>query len=84
MKIHPKTASSLGVADGDLVKVESANGSIKIKAEFSEDIHPKTVSVQHGWSDANVNNLTEDGLRDPVSGYPGYILAMCRVSKAGK
>jgi anaerobic selenocysteine-containing dehydrogenase len=84
MKIHPKTASNLGVADGDLVKVESVNGSIKIKTKVSEDIHPKTVYVQHGWSDANVNYLTEDGLRDPVSGYPGYILAMCRVSKATK
>jgi anaerobic selenocysteine-containing dehydrogenase len=81
MKIHPKTANNLGVADGDLVKVESVNGSIEIKAKVSEDIHPKTVYVQHGWSDANVNYLTEDALRDPVSGYPGYILAMCRVSK---
>ncbi len=80
MEINSQTADSLGIADGDSVKVESTRGSIKIKAKLTEDIHPKVVSIQHGWSQANVNYLTDDEARDPVSAYPGFKSVMCRVT----
>lgn len=79
IEINPQTAGSLGIADGNLVKVESLRGSIRIKAKLTKDIHPKVVSIQHGWSEANINYLTDDEGRDPVSGYPGFRSVMCRV-----
>ena len=82
IEIHPLTASDLGIADGDLVEVESLRGSIRLKAKLTEDIQPKVVSVQHGWSEANANILTSDEARDPVSAYPGFRSVMCRVLKA--
>jgi len=82
IEINPQTASSLGVADGDLVMVESIRGNIKVKARLTEDIHPKIVAMQHGWSEATANYLTDDETRDPVSGYPGFRSVMCRVVKA--
>jgi anaerobic selenocysteine-containing dehydrogenase len=84
LEINPQTAGSLGIANGDLVTVESLRGSIKVKARLTEDIHPRVVAMQHGWSEANANCLTDDEARDPVSGYPGFRSVLCRVSKAGK
>jgi anaerobic selenocysteine-containing dehydrogenase len=82
LEIHPQTASSIGVADGDLVTVESTRGSFKLKAKVTEDIDPRVVSAQHGWSEAVVNYLTDDQARDPVSGYPGFRSVMCRIVKS--
>jgi anaerobic selenocysteine-containing dehydrogenase len=81
IEVNPETASRLGIADGDLVKVESTRGSIKLKAKFTQDIHPKVVAIQHGWSEANANYLTDDEGRDPVSGYPGFRSVLCRLVK---
>jgi len=81
IEIHPRTAGSLGIAEGNLVKVESLRGSIQLKAKVTEDIHPKVVSIQHGWSEANANLLTDDEARDPVSGFPSFRSLVCRITK---
>jgi len=83
IEINPQTASNLGIADGDLIMVESIRGSTKLKARLTEDVHPKIVMMQHGWAEANANCLTDDQARDPLSGYPGFRSVMCRVTKAG-
>ena len=82
IEIHPQTAGNLGIADGDLVEVESLRGSIKLRARLTEDISPQVVSVQHGWSEANANILTDDEARDPISGYPSFRSVLVRVTKA--
>jgi len=84
IEVNPETASSLGIAGGNLVKVESPRGSIKLKAKLNKDIHPKIVVMQHGWNEANANALTDDMARDPVSGYPGFRSVLCKVTKAGQ
>lgn len=81
VEINPQTASRLGIANGDLVKVESQRGSIQLKAKLTEDIHPQVVSLQHGWSEANTNFLTDDKYRDPISAYPSFRSLMCNVQK---
>jgi anaerobic selenocysteine-containing dehydrogenase len=84
VEINLKTAKDLGIADGDLVTVESLRGSIRLNAKVTEDIHPMVVSIQHGWSEANANILTDDEARDPVSAYPGFRSVLCRVAKVEK
>jgi anaerobic selenocysteine-containing dehydrogenase len=84
VEINRQTAASLGVANGDWVKVESLRGSIELKAKVTDDIHPKVVSIQHGWSEANANLLTDDEARDPVSGYPSFRSLLCRVTKVAR
>jgi anaerobic selenocysteine-containing dehydrogenase len=81
IEINPQTAAIFGIVDGDRVKVESLRGSIQLKARLTNDIHPNVVSIQHGWSKANINYLTDDENRDPVSGYTGFRSVMCRVMK---
>ena len=82
-EINIQTATALGISDGDTVVVESPRGSIELKANVSEDIHPRVVSIQHGWTEANANILT-DGGRDPVSGFPSLRATLCRVAKKQK
>jgi anaerobic selenocysteine-containing dehydrogenase len=82
VEMNPATAEGLNIKDGDRVKVESVRGEIRLKAKITEDILPGLVSIPHGWSgESNANRLTDDMERDPVSGYPPYRSALCRVSR---
>lgn len=84
VEIHPQAAQSIGVRDGEMVRVESLLASIRVKARLTEVVHPDIVSVTHGWSNetgANVNCLTDDKAVDPVSGFPEFRSLLCRVVK---
>lgn len=81
LEINARTAKALGIRNGDRVRVESAQGSLELKARLTADIHPKVVAMQHGWSESNANLLTDDELRDPLSGYPAYRAVPCQVRK---
>jgi anaerobic selenocysteine-containing dehydrogenase len=84
LEINTITAKRLAINDGDLVTVESPRGSIQLKAKVTEDIHPKVVSIPHGWAEANANILTDDEGRDPISAYPGFRSVLCRALKSGE
>jgi anaerobic selenocysteine-containing dehydrogenase len=47
--IHPDTAGSLGIAEGDWVFIETRRGIIKQRARVTKGIHPKVVNVQSHW-----------------------------------
>lgn len=82
-EIHPSTAREYGVGEGDIVIVETRRGQIKIKANTTEDVMPKVVSILHGWGgEQNANVLTELEHRDPVTGYPELKALACRIMKA--
>ena len=49
MDIHPDTAGSLGIAEGDWVYIETRRGVIKQRARVTKGIHPKVVNVQSHW-----------------------------------
>lgn len=79
--IHQRAATHIGVSDGEEVIVESPRGSIRVKAKVTDRIHPGVVSISHGWSQANVNLLTNDEGLDPISGFPSYNGLLCKVRK---
>jgi anaerobic selenocysteine-containing dehydrogenase len=84
LDIHPQTAHTLGVNDGDVVRVESLRGSIRVKANLTDMLHPQVVCMTHGWSNetgANVNCLTDDTAVDPISSFPEFRSLLCRVVK---
>ena len=49
MQIHPETAASLGIKEGDWVWIETPRGRVRQKAEFLEGIDPGVVHAEHGW-----------------------------------
>jgi anaerobic selenocysteine-containing dehydrogenase len=83
VEINPADASKLGITDGEMVVVESARGSIKLKAKVTSDVPPTVISLQHGWKEANANLLTDNQPCDPISGYPAFKTTPCRVRKEG-
>jgi anaerobic selenocysteine-containing dehydrogenase len=85
VEIHPDTARPLQIEDGEWVIVENDRGKIRRKARVTPIVHPRVVSVPHGWWlpetdgtepnlygiwDLNCNQLVPIGPGD-ASGYGG-------------
>jgi anaerobic selenocysteine-containing dehydrogenase len=84
--IHPRDASTKGIGDGDLLQIETPRGHVRMKARISEDVHPGSVQIAWGWGEvdpaANLNDLTDDHRRNPVTGTPSGRSFMCRITRA--
>ncbi len=83
-EINTETAAKLGISDGDMVIIETTHGSVRIKAQVTDDIHPQVVSVSHGWwRMANGNLLTsaDFDMCDSLTGVPAMRALACRVVK---
>jgi thiosulfate reductase/polysulfide reductase chain A len=90
--IHPDTAASLGVADGEEVWVESPYGRVKARVKLSRRIHPEVVGLQHGFGHTALGQKargrgTSDALlrptkADALSGQGLHKENCVRVSKA--
>ena len=61
LEINPETAASLNIQDQEWLRLETAMGSIRLKAKLNSSLHPKVVATQYGWWQA-CNEL----------GLPGY------------
>lgn len=95
MLINPKLADGLGIKDGDWAWVETKNGRTRFKADVTERIHPKMVSVTHSWwypelgpptygvFESNVNILVDPFAgADPGTGTTELRGLLCKVYKA--
>ena len=82
-EIHPDTAGSLSVQDGEEVILENKMGAISIKVRVTEDILPGVVNVPHGWDECNINLITDDVSVDLITGYPLLKSLLCRIRKKG-
>jgi anaerobic selenocysteine-containing dehydrogenase len=81
--IHPTAAARLGIADGERVALVSPRGRIELAARVTDTVHPETVVVPSGWTEANVNLLTDTERLDPISGFPALRSMVCRVERLG-
>ncbi|TML88478.1 MAG: dehydrogenase [Actinobacteria bacterium] len=86
--LHADDAEVRGIAEGDLVEVVSPRGRVRFRAHLSEDIVRGAVEANMGgggplgsksWRDANVNDLTDEGNFDPISGFPVFKALLCDV-----
>ncbi|WP_030867109.1 molybdopterin oxidoreductase family protein [Streptomyces sp. NRRL S-37] len=83
LHLHPEDAARLGVRDGQPVRVKGAGGEVTAPAEVTDVVRPGVVSLPHGWGHdrpgtrtrhaaadpgANVNQLLDGSLLDPLSG----------------
>ncbi|MFC1861612.1 molybdopterin-dependent oxidoreductase, partial [Chloroflexota bacterium] len=95
MLINPKLADELGIKDGDWSWVQTRNGKVRFKADVTERIHPRMVSVTHSWwypelgpptfgvFESNVNVLVDPFLcADPGTGTTELRGLLCKVSRA--
>ncbi|WP_371622636.1 molybdopterin-dependent oxidoreductase [Streptomyces sp. NBC_01116] len=83
LQIHPDDAARLGLVDGAGARIESSGGAIEAPAEITDTVRRGVVSLPHGWGHsrpgtrmavaaahpgANVNQLLDGTLLDPLSG----------------
>jgi thiosulfate reductase/polysulfide reductase chain A len=89
LQIHPETAASMGVADGEWVNLVTPRGSVNIKIALFENVHPKVVHAPHGywygvdegWKKVNINMITNDEPLCPVTASVPIKALLCRVEK---
>ncbi len=81
VEVHKDKAKDMGLKDGDAVLVESPRASIELKVKLTDDIDPRVIYIPHGWSEANVNYLTDSEDLDPVTGFPGDRSLLARIVK---
>ncbi|AZM63147.1 MULTISPECIES: molybdopterin oxidoreductase family protein [unclassified Streptomyces] len=83
LHLHPDDAERLGIRDGQPVRVKGAGGEVTAPAEVTDAVRRGVVSLPHGWGHdrpgtrtrhasadpgANVNQLLDGSLLDPLSG----------------
>ena len=81
--LHPKDADRMNIADGQMIAISTPRGRVRMKARISDVVPPGAVRIAWGWgevdAEANVNNLTDDDRRDPVTCTPSARTFMCRI-----
>ncbi len=80
VEIHPRDAETLGLAQGDWVKVSSRRGTVRVKAEVSEKPSPGMVFMTFHFKEAAANLLTIDAF-DPVAKIPEFKVCAVRLEK---
>jgi thiosulfate reductase / polysulfide reductase chain A len=98
-RMHPSTASALGLVDGDWVEVATpgVEGRCRLRASVSERVPPEVVATGMGWwqpdgagptfgaLDININAaLSYAGPYDPANGSPDSRGIPCRVTKLAR
>ncbi|RME30370.1 hypothetical protein D6792_01140 [Candidatus Parcubacteria bacterium] len=81
VEIHPHDASTLGIENGDAVRVTSRRASIVLRAQVTDKTNRGVVFIPFHFREAAANLLTHDQL-DPQARIPEYKAAVVRVSKA--
>jgi formate dehydrogenase major subunit len=78
VEVNPKDLATMGIADGELVVVESRRGAITLTAESSHRVIPGTVFIPFHFREAAANILTIDAL-DPHGKIPEFKFCAVRV-----
>ena len=81
--VHPEDAHKRNISDGQWIRVSSPRGAVRMKARISNVVHPGSIRIAWGWGEVdpefNLNNLTDDDRRDPVTSTPSSRSFMCRI-----
>jgi cysteine desulfurase NifS len=90
VEINAADAAARDISTGDLVEVHTPRGSVPFRARVTDDIVRGAVECNMGggtpvgskaWQEWNVNELTDLGNYDEVSGFPVYKALLCEVVK---
>ena len=82
-EIHADDAAGLGIRDGETVRIVSRIGDLSLPVKIMQNgtILKGFIEIPHGWSDTNVNCLTDDRDVDPVGGFPNLKIVPVRIEK---
>ena len=81
--INPEDAAKHGIAEGDMVCVESARGKVDIKALITDEVKPGILSSTFHFPEMMLNLITSS-VSDSLAMCPEYKVVSCRIRKARK
>ena len=81
--LHPETAASRGIVDGQKVRVFNKSGEIFLTAKVDPGMRKGVGSISHGHLDGNVNFLTCADDMDPLGGMAFYSGVPIEIEPAG-
>ena len=90
VEINIDDAKERDIESGDLVEVRTQRGSVPFRALVTADIAKGAIECNMGggtpvgpktWQEWNVNELTDIGNYDVISGFPVYKSLLCDVAK---
>lgn len=90
VELNRADAEERSIEHGDLVRVSSPRGSVLFRARVSDDIVAGAIECSMGggtavgpraWREWNVNELTDHGNVDEISGFPVYKALLCQVER---
>lgn len=97
VEIHPETAASHGINEGDPVVIETKYGAISQLARVTDIVHPRVVSaalgwwfpegdasLQFNWRESNFNMLTSVEKLGKEFGTPNIKNLPCRIRRIEK
>lgn len=79
--INPADAAKNGIAEGDLVCVESPRGKVDIKAHVTDVVKPGILSSTFHFPEIMLNRITSS-VSDSLAMCPEYKVVTCRIGKA--
>lgn len=81
VEIHPNLAKEYNIANGELVKISSARGHIKVVAKITKIIREDTIFVPYHWGKSlAINHLTNPAL-EPKSKIPEFKVCAVKLEK---
>ena len=83
--INLQDAQKLGLKDEDLVEITTPRGKVTMKIKISDTVSKGVIRIAWGWGEVddnwNLNNLTDDLERNPVTCTPSGRSFYCKISK---
>lgn len=80
LRIHPRDARGMGIADGEMVDVISRRGSVKVRAELTRATNRGTVFMTFHFPESRTNLLIGDAC-DEFTGCPEFKVCAVRIEK---
>jgi formate dehydrogenase major subunit len=81
LMIHPDDASQYGIANGDMVCVESARGKIDVKARVTDEVKRGILSSTFHYPEVSMNVLTSS-VTDTDALCPEYKVCAVRIRRS--
>ncbi|WP_435102871.1 formate dehydrogenase subunit alpha [Arhodomonas sp. AD133] len=79
VEVHPDDAAHFGVTDGELARVTSRRGEVRLPVRVTTDVAVGTVFIPMHYREAAANALTDPSL-DPYAKIPGFKMCAVRVA----
>ena len=80
-EINPITAEWYGLADGDMLTLETRRGAARVRARLTETIRPDTVFAPFHWPNEQSANMLTNPALDPTSRMPEFKVCAVRIVK---